>query len=341
MESGISKVEETNLMFDLMFGGIKSQMIYCAAKLNVVDHLSERPLNAEQIAKLENCHLENTYRLLRGLASIGILEESNDGFFRATKLGKMLKASETGSQKSIAIAILGEQTKASTHLLHSIKTGQTAFEHLHGKSIWKYYSENRDENVHFINAMCEAVNEFHKNLNCTYDFEQFKNIIDIGGGSGAFLIPILEKQPQTKGVIFDLECVIRETTKIVKSHANIANRCKAIAGDFFRSVPSGGDCYVLKSIVHGWNDSNATKILKNVRKQMNENTKLLIIESLLPGGNVSHPSKVLDLHLMAVTEGRERSLSDFKYLVSQCNLKINKVITLPVCLTDIIEVVIA
>ncbi|RWS22564.1 SAM-dependent methyltransferase-like protein [Leptotrombidium deliense] len=117
--------------------------------------------------------------------------------------------------------------------------------------------------------------------------------------------------------------------------------CKTIAGDFFVSVPSGGDCYILKSVLHDWNDNSAIKILRNVREKMNEKSKLLIIESLLPAGNVSHPSKVLDLHLMAVCEGKERTLSDFKKLITQCDLKLNKVITLPVCLTDIIEVVIS
>lgn len=325
-------------MLNMITGFWRSCCIYNAAKLNIADLLADGPKSAEQVAKSTGSNAPALYRLLRALASIGIFEENEKGEFGNTPLSKTLMSDVPGSMKAMAQAQLGDHYKAWGDLKYSLKTGGTAFDHAEGMTIWEYYEKHPDDGLNFMKAMTGLTGAIIAGVVPAYDFSQFKTIVDIGGGNGAFLIAVLDAAPQARGIVFDQEYVVKETQKelIMK---NYAARCNVEAGSFFDHVPADADAYLMKLVLHDWNDMQAMTILTSCSNAMRKDSKLLIVEALIPEGNTLHPGKLMDINMMTITGGKERTEKEFCELFSYAGLKLSKVIHTHSPMFNILEVV--
>jgi len=310
--------------------------IYTAAKLNIADLLAKNPQTAEQLAAQTNTHAPSLYRLLRALASEGIFTEDQNGAFSNTPLGDTLQDGVPGSMKAMVLAQLGDHFKAWGNLEYSVKTGGIAFDNVEGKTVWEYYEENEEDGINFMKAMSGLTGAVIKHVLPAYNFSQFKSMVDIGGGNGALMMALLDASPDAKGIVFDEEYVINETQKII-SDKGYGDRCSAQSGNFFESVPENADVYTMKLILHDWNDDKSIQILTNISSAMNTESKLLIFDAVIPGANLPHPGKFLDLNMLAMTGGKERTEEEFAALLEQSGLKITQVIPTHTPMFSIIE----
>lgn len=325
-------------MMQLITGFWTACCVYAAAKLNIADHLKEKPKTAEQLAEITHSDAASLYRVLRALASVGVFNENDKHEFELTPLGQTLESDTPGSVKAMAIAQLGDHFNAWGNLVYSIKTGNTAFDYVEGMSIWKYYETHPEEGVNFMKAMTGLTNAVIMNVLPFYDFSNFKTIVDVGGGNGALVIAVLNKAPQAKGVVFDEEYVVSETKKEL-SAKGYDKRCNTVAGSFFDFIPDGGDAYLMKMVLHDWNDEQCLQILRNCNKAMKPGSKLLVFEAVIPEGNVTHPGKLMDINMLTMTGGRERTEKEFKSLFAQAGLQLSGIIPTQSPMVSIIEVI--
>ena len=299
--------------------------IYNAAKLNVADLLHKEVMSCDQLAEATHTDASSLYRMMRALASVGIFSENENGEFSNTTLSETLRSDQPGSMKAMAIAQLGDHYPAWGNLLYSLKTGNTAFEKVEGMNVWKYYETHPEEGLNFMKAMTGSTNAAIQNVIPMYDFSSAKTIVDIGGGNGAFLMAVLEKAPQAKGIVFDEEYVVDETLKKIEEHG-FSKNCSVSAGNFFEAVTAGADLYLMKHVLHDWNDEQSEQILMNCSKAMHEGSKILVIEAVIPKGNTGHPGKFMDINMMAMTGGKERTEAEYASLFANSGLKLERVI---------------
>ncbi len=312
--------------------------VYTACKLNIGDLLAKNPQTAEQLAEQTNTHAPSLYRLLRALASDGIFSEDENGVFSNTPLGDILQDDVPGSMKAMIVAELGDHFKAWGNLEYSIKTGGIAFDHVEGKTVWEYYEQNEEDGLNFMKAMSGLTGAVIKHVLPVYNFSQFKSMVDIGGGNGALMMALLDASPDATGIVFDEEYVVNETQKII-SDKGYGHRCTAQSGNFFESVPENADVYTMKFILHDWNDDKSGQILANISRAMNAESKLLIFDAVISGANLPHPGKFLDLNMLAMTGGKERTEAEFAVLLEQSGLKITQVIPTHTPMFSIIEAI--
>ncbi|RWS25650.1 hypothetical protein B4U80_13056 [Leptotrombidium deliense] len=312
-------------------------MVYCAAKFDIADHLTQRSMNADELAEVTGTHSPSLFRLLRGLVNIGILKADSENRFSVTELGELLRSDVNGSSKNLALLHMGPHYAAAGMLSHTIKTGETSFDRVFGCNYWQFMKTNTKEGEYFMKAQTEFTQAFVTQLTNSYNYNQFSNIVDVGGGNGSLLISILEKYPSTKGVVFDENDVIEKTAKIVEK-SSVSDRCSVIAGNFFESIPANGDCYLMKHIVHDWDDENVLVILRNIRKVMKPNGKLLVIDAVLPDNcNEKHPFIIEDVCLLHNMSGKERTRKEFEYLFAESGFRAENIIIVNDCPLNIIE----
>jgi len=325
-------------MMQMITGFWTSCCIYTAAKLNIADLLKDKPQTADQLAESTHSHAASLYRVLRGLSSVGVFKENEQRQFELTPLGNTLQTDTPGSMKAMAIAQLGDHFNAWGNLVYSIKTGRIAFDNIEGMSVWKYYEMNPDEGVNFMKAMTGLTGAVIQHVLPVYDFSGFKTIVDVGGGNGALLMAVLDKAPQAKGIVFDEEYVVEETKKTIQQKG-YDNRCETAAGSFFEFIPANADAYLMKMVLHDWNDEQCLQILNNCNKAMRPGSKLLVLDAVIPEGNEPHPGKFMDINMLAMTGGRERTEKEFATLFAQAGLKLLKVIPTHSPMFSIVEVV--
>jgi hypothetical protein len=323
-------------MMQMITGFWTSCCIYNAAKLNVADLLANKPQTAEQLAEITHTDAASLYRIMRALASVGIFSENEKEEFSNTVLSESLISDVPGSMKAMAIAQLGDHYNAWGNLLYSIKTGNIAFDKVEGMDVWKYYETHPEEGLNFMKAMTGATPAAIKNVIPAYDFSAFKTIADVGGGNGTFLMAVLNAAPKAKGIVFDEEYVVDETQKEIATK-NLSERCNIKAGSFFDFIPEGADAYLMKHILHDWNDEKSIQILNNCNKAMKAGSKLLVIEAVIPTGNTPHPGKFMDINMMAMTGGKERTEKEFSTLFEKAGLKLIRVIHTPSPTLSIME----
>ena len=311
--------------------------IYNAAKLNIADLLANGPKTTEQLAKETGTLAPYLYRLLRALASVGIFAETENGEFSNTTLSETLRDDVRGSMKAMAIAQLGDHYRGWGNLKHSLQTGEIAFDNVEGMTLWDYYETHEEDGANFMKAMTGLTGALIADVLPAYDFTQFKTIIDVGGGNGALLMSVLSTAPGAKGVVYDIDYVVKETEKVL-ADKGFAGRCSVEAGSFFDHVPAGADAYMMKLVLHDWNDEQSAVILVNCSKAMRPDSKLLIIEALIPEGNTPHPSKFMDMNMMAMTGGKERTEKEFHELFSQSGLKLSRIVPTHSPMFTILEV---
>jgi hypothetical protein len=260
------------------------------------------------------------------LASVGVFADDGQGRFAQTPLSETLRTDTPGSLRALAMVELGqEHYPAWGNLMHSVKTGEIAFDNLFKQNAWEYYARNPEDASNFNKSMKGLTEMVNEAVLSAYGFSGVNKVVDVAGGTGGLISAILKTNPKMRGVLFDLPHVIAEAGPLLDA-AGVRERCETSSGDFFESVPAGGDAYVMKWIIHDWDDAKSKVILENIRKAMNENGKLLLIETVVPEGNQPDLSKFLDLTMMVMTGGRERTEAEFKSLLAASGFKLMRVI---------------
>jgi ubiquinone/menaquinone biosynthesis C-methylase UbiE len=301
-----------------------SQTIHVAAKLGIADLVKDKPKTAAELAQATKTHAPSLHRLLRGLASVGIFAADDAGRFGLTEMARCL-LDEPLSQRAVAIMMGDEHYASWGHLFHSVQTGKPAFDHLFGKPIFDWYSEHPEQAKIFDAAMTGFHGEETQKIIDAYDFAPFKTVVDIGGGNGSVLTPLLLRYPSARGILFDLAGVI-ERAKPNLAKAGLGQRCQAVAGNFFESVVAGGDAYLMRHIIHDWTDEQSLTILRNIRKVIAAHGKLLVIEMVIPPGNEPHFGKLLDLNMLVIPGGQERTEAEYRRLYADAGFQLERVV---------------
>ncbi len=321
-----TEVPPRTALLQMITGFWVSQAIYVAAKLGIADLLKDGSKSSDALAKSVKSSPKELLRLLRFLSSVGIFAENEDGCFELTPLAACLQTGVPSSLRSLSI-MYGEETyQAWGGLLHSIKSGETAFDHVYKSGVFQYLAQHPDSAAVFNQAMTEFTEEESTAVSTAYDFSKFDRIVDMGGGQGSFLAAILRNNVKPMGVLFDLPQVIKRAKDHIEA-AGLADRCQVIGGDFFGSIPTGGDAYILKNVLVNWDDEQAFALLKNCHHAMAENGKLLVIEiSVISPKNTPSFGKLFDLHMLVMTGGRGRTEVEFRTLFAKAGFKLTNII---------------
>ncbi|SRR5579884_473055 len=302
-----------------------TQIIYVAAKLGIADLLEGSPQGIDALAQATNTHAPSLYRLMRALAGLGMFMENEDGTYETTNLGRCLVSGSPGALRARAILNGEDWYRGWGGLLHSVRTGETAFEPITGMTFFEHLAANPETALVFNEAMASSTEAAATAVADAYDFSWCRTIVDVGGGTGAFLAVILKANPQARGILFDRPNVIAAAGGLLAS-AGVADRCDVVAGDFFQAVPSGGDLYLLSWIIHDWDDDRSVAILKNCRWVMPDDARLLLIEQIVPPGNQPSLSKLYDLHMLVLSGGRERREHEYRDLLAEAALELTRII---------------
>jgi O-methyltransferase domain/Dimerisation domain len=326
-----TSVDPQERMFGFISGFWLARSIYLAAQLGIADCFDDAPKTIAQLAVATNTEARSLYRLMRALASVGIFTEVSDRCFALTPLAVTLKSDIPGSMRYVVIAQMGEDHSLGwSNGLHSLRTGETAFDAAAGMSVWDYYAQHPKAGQVFSESMTGMLTTVSQAVAATYDFSEFNTIVDVAGAQGSLISAIVRSHPHLKGILFDLPEII--------ATVNVDDNIQPIAGNFFESVPSGGDAYLMRAIIHDWEDEKSSIILKNCYQAMPERSKLLLVESIIPPGNDFSPTKLIDVIMLMMTGGRERTEEEYRLLLRSNGFELTQVIPTPSMLS-IIEAV--
>lgn len=313
------------MMLHMIKGFWVSRALYVAAKLGIPDLLRDEPKSSEDLAQATGTHAPSLYRVLRALDSVGVFAEDDRGRFALTPLGATLRTDVPGSLRYFAIEELGENHyPAWEKVLRSVETGAIAFDHVYGVSKWQYMAEHPDEAKIFDAAMSSFSSVVAAAVVAAYDFSSSATVVDIGGGDGTLLAAILKGNPPLRGVLADLPHVAEGAQRRLQAEG-LADRCEVAAGSFFESAPTG-DTYVLKWIIHDWDDQRSAAILKNCRSAMAANGRILLVEAVIQPGRATSFSKYMDLNMLVMTGGRERTEAEYRALLDSAGLRLTRII---------------
>jgi hypothetical protein len=293
-----------------------SQAIYVAATLGIPDLLRDGPRSSADLAAATGTHPGALHRLLRALASVDVLHEDDAGF-ALTEMGECLR-SDAAQPLAGWAALVGRPYfwTAWGALLDSVRTGENAMRHVTGMGPWEYRAERPDERAIFDRAMTDLTRRGARALLEAYDFSRFSTVVDVGGGQGALLAAILAANPGLRGIVFDLPGVVAAADGVLEA-AGVADRCTVVGGDFFQAVPEGGDAYLMRAILHDWEDPESIAILRNIRAVIPDDGALLVLERELGGPNANPDAKFSDLNMLVMPGGRERTVEEFAALYEE------------------------
>jgi hypothetical protein len=312
-------------LLQLISGYWVSQAIHVAARLGIADLLKAGPKHTDDLARSAQAHPHALYRLLRALASVGVFTEVGERTFRNTPMSDCLRGDVPNSQRSAAVSMGEEHYRAWGELAYSVQTGKIAFDKIFGKPIFQYLAENPrsaqlfDETMVGVHGMETAL------MLDAYDFSKFRTLVDVGGGNGSLLSLTLQRHPKLKAILFDRPDVIDRAKANLQS-AGIADRCQGVGGNFFESAPAGGDAYLLRHIIHDWYDAESRAILGNIRKVIPPDGKLLIVESVIPAGNEPFFGKFLDLTMLVIPGGMERTEAEYRELLKSAGFALQRIV---------------
>jgi hypothetical protein len=304
----------------------KARAVYAAARLELADLIADGQLTAEELALTTGMHAPSLRRLLRALASCGVLTEAEPTRFALTPLGAALRIGASGAARATILTLAGDwQWKAWDNFLYSLRTGKPALLEVFGKSLFEYLAANPEDGDHFDEAMVGMHGADGFAVAEAYDFSSFRTLVDLGGGTGALLTAILQSNEHLRGVLFELPKTIPQARNLIEARG-LSERCEVAAGDFFKEVPLDHDVYILAHVLHDWRDEQALPLLRNCRKAIPKHGRLLIIDSVLPLGDTPHQGKMMDLLMLTVTGGIERTAEEFSALLASANFELTRVI---------------
>lgn len=318
-------VPATGKLGQMIWGLTVSQALYAAAKLGIFDVLRDGRKGPAEIAEATGADWLALRRLCRALTTIDILSEDGHGRFTATAMGELLRSDHPQSMRAMAL-LMGSPFKwrAWGELCEAITTGRPAFDHVFGESFFEYLEQRPQDASVFNQAMTSATSGDVPAILAAYDFSGFRKVVDVGGGHGALLRGILERCPDTTGVLCDVPSVVAEASQ--SRGTLVADRCDFVGVDMFQSVPVDGDAYVLKAIIHDWGDDEAIHILRNCRQGIRDAGRALIIELVIKPSNQPDFAKWLDLNMLVILQGRERTEEEFRDLYAAAGFRLSRII---------------
>jgi hypothetical protein len=313
-------------VFQLASGYILSTALHVAVRLRIPDRLAEGSRAVADLARDTAVQEDALYRVLRALASVGVFEETAPREFGNNPASSTLQSGVPGSLFDMVLWLADP-----THLrvyadaMHSVTTGKPAIEKTFGMPVFEFFPRNPELSEVFNNAMTAFSAAVVPAVLEAYDFSGISTLVDIAGGHGRVLTSILQKYPSMRGVLFDLDHVIAGAVSRIEE-LGLSDRCRAAAGDFFAAVPEGGDAYIMKHIIHDWDDDRAAAILENIRKAMNRGGRVILLESVLLPGNQPDFGKVIDLEMLLLPGGRERTETEFRALFNRAGFELTRIV---------------
>jgi hypothetical protein len=304
-----------------------SRLLYVAAQMNLADHLADGSKTADEVAWSTAADAPSLYRVMRTLASLGLFTEDHSHRFSLTPLGEALKTGTLGSVRTSVLTLAGDlSTKSLDHLLYSVQTGKSGFERAFGMPFFDWLANHPTDASMFSETMVGVHGAEPAAVAAAYDFSEFETIIDVGGATGNFLASILDRHSRPRGILFDLPHVVRDASALIQA-SRLADRIRIEAGNFFESVPAAAGAYLLSHIIHDWSEVQCLTILGNCRRAMKPNSPLLIIEMVLPTGNTPHPGKMLDIVMLTITGGQERTEPEYRALLDKAGFRLTRVVS--------------
>lgn len=302
-----------------------AQAIHVAAVLGVADHLVAGPQSSEAIAAAVGAHPGALYRLLRALAALGVFHETPDRRFELTPLGQCLRSDASHPVRPYAVfAAEASQWTAWGALLHSVQTGENAFRAVHGVDVWRHRAEHPEQNAIFNAAMTGNARRVDHAVVEACVLDGAPTVVDVGGGEGSLLAALLRKCPGARGVLFDQPHVLAAATRLLEE-AGVAARCEVVGGDMFAAVPTGADVYLMKYVIHDWQDAEALRVLTSCRRAMGSAAVLWIIDRLVGAPNEDAAVKLADLHMLVSPGGVERTREEMRTLIEAAGLRLVEV----------------
>lgn len=302
---------------DVVYGFMPAQILHVGARLKVADELAGGARTLAELAAATDTHAPSLRRLLHGLTCLGVLTEPEEDRFELTPAGEQLRADVPNSIRAAVLFFCSEAMwRGWSALEHSVRTGEAAWDHVHGSGFFEYMERHPDQYDVLNAAMADRTRAAVPLIVAGYDFSRFTRLVDVGGGNGQLLAKILTGTPGLRGVLFDQPAGVSDAPGTL-SAAGVADRCDVVAGDFFDAVPEGGDAYLLKSVIHNWDDEKATAILRNCRAAMADGGTLLLVERVMPA-RVESPAfgRIVwsDVNMLVNTRGRERTEAEYRGL---------------------------
>ena len=308
-----------------LLGGIATtQSICAAAKLGIADLLADGPRPAQELAATAGADPSALYRLLRALASLGVFTETEPGTFALTPMAERLRADAPDSLRAAAIFTGDVAAPCWVELMHSLRTGEPAYERVFGLPIFEHFEADPDAAATFDRSQAQGGRALHAAVAAACEFGAGETIVDLGGGNGSLMAAIVQRHPEVNAVIFDVPHVVERAR--AAPDPVLGDRCDYIGGSFFEAVPPGGDSYLLSRVIHDWDDDDTVSIFAACRRAMRDDARLLLIERIVPPGNAPHPSKFMDLNMLLFTGGRERTEDEYGALFQRAGLRLRRII---------------
>jgi hypothetical protein len=317
--------EHVQYIFQIASGVLVSAALHAALKCGIADQLADGPKRVGELARRSNVHEQALWRCLRALAAAGIFTEIDDGVFANSPTSEVLRSDHPMKAVDTALWMTNPfHFRTYAEFLHTLRTGETCVERAVGLPCFDYFPTDPECNTEFNNAMTSITAMVVPAVLQSYDFSGLGTLCDVAGGHGLLLTSILKKHPDLQGIIFDLQHVIEGTRERVTA-AGLTDRCQTVSGDFFQSVPEA-DSYIMKNIIHDWEESKAITILQNCARAMRGDGKILLLEAVLPAGDQPHMGKILDLEMMAIPGGQERNATQYRELLERADLRLQRIV---------------
>jgi hypothetical protein len=302
-----------------------SQSLYAVAALGVADHLQDSPKSLRQLARLSGANPRALYRVMRALTGLSVFTECSAGYFSLSEVGKLLVDGAPGSLRALAVWNGGITYQAWGDVVRTVQSGEPALPRTLGQSLFQYLEAHPEAAGVFHKAMAGLAAHTASAVADACSFAESRVVVDVGGGSGALLATILKSNPRVRGVVFDAQSALGPAATQL-AEAGVLDRCELLVGDFFESVPQGGDTYILSSVLHDWRDRECLRILRHCRAAIPEEGRLLVVETVVFPEDSFCFTDLLDLQMLVVTGGRERTFDGYRKLLARTGYGVSQTI---------------
>lgn len=312
--------------YELVNGFRAAQIVHAAVELRVPDLLADGPKSAEDLSSASGIESKRLRRLLRALVGLGVLVETDDGRFANTEVGDLFREGVPGSRRALVRMLIPETYRIWDHFMETLRTGETGQSLAHGATLWEVIARDPDFAARFNDAMAWNTENAAEFVATSGDFEGASLVVDVGGGKGSLLAGVLLAHPDLRGIVFDLPAGLGQTAEYLVTQ-RVLDRCRIVEGDFFESVPPG-DVYLLKDILHDWDDQKATAILRVCRREMSPRARVMVVERVLPSRITNSPvhlnATMTDLQMMVQLGSQERTVAEHARLFEAARLKLDR-----------------